>query len=58
MPAPDDVPYSTAWVALRAARYRCEVCRRPTRRTVRGADGLVVVECDRPHRTPKEPKQK
>lgn len=49
--APDPVPYAEAWGTLRAARYRCTECRRPTRSVTRDANGRPRVTCPRPHRS-------
>lgn len=48
-PDPDAVPYAVAWVTLRAARYRCALCRKPTRRVIRDAAGRLAVVCPRRH---------
>lgn len=49
---PDAVPYAVAWVTLRHARYRCRLCRKPTRRVVLDAEGRPAVVCPRRHPRP------
>ncbi|MFE9206170.1 hypothetical protein [Micromonospora sp. NPDC007230] len=52
---PDPIDYATAWTTLRARRYRCGECRRPTRNVTRDADGVPRVTCPPPPSDPEAP---